>query len=146
MLYCADGDQLSSHDLTSDSFDYATEETSINGTFVNEHVNVQDDHYKLIREIGAASTILLKNTNKSQFSSLCVCLTVADGAPYIYPCLWTSARSRIWRFWVVMPARTRMVLTLVRTGVVTEGPLHSDGVAAVSFKYFMLLYLLSVLT
>lgn len=28
---------------------------------MNEHVDVQADHYKLIREIGAASTILLKN-------------------------------------------------------------------------------------
>lgn len=27
----------------------------------NEHVDVQDDHYKLVREIGAASTVLLKN-------------------------------------------------------------------------------------
>ncbi|EFP74047.2 uncharacterized protein PGTG_00003 [Puccinia graminis f. sp. tritici CRL 75-36-700-3] len=30
---------------------------------LNKHVNVQADHYKLIREIGAASTILLKNFN-----------------------------------------------------------------------------------
>ncbi|KAG6849374.1 hypothetical protein H0H93_008978 [Arthromyces matolae] len=29
----------------------------------NEHIDVQDDHYKLVREIGAASTVLLKNTN-----------------------------------------------------------------------------------
>ena len=28
---------------------------------VNGHVNVQDDHKTLIREIGAASTVLLKN-------------------------------------------------------------------------------------
>ncbi|BEI80764.1 hypothetical protein CcaverHIS002_0112930 [Cutaneotrichosporon cavernicola] len=27
----------------------------------NEHIDVQDDHYKLIRHIGAASTVLLKN-------------------------------------------------------------------------------------
>lgn len=27
----------------------------------NDHIDVQDDHYKLVREIGAASTILLKN-------------------------------------------------------------------------------------
>ncbi|KAI9626006.1 hypothetical protein H4Q26_015994 [Puccinia striiformis f. sp. tritici PST-130] len=30
---------------------------------LNKHVNVQADHYKLIREIGAASAILLKNVN-----------------------------------------------------------------------------------
>jgi len=30
---------------------------------LNQHVNVQADHHKLIREIGAASTILLKNVN-----------------------------------------------------------------------------------
>lgn len=49
------------------SFDYTTENTTVNGQLVNEHVNVQGDHYKLIREIGAASTILLKNTKNSQF-------------------------------------------------------------------------------
>lgn len=31
-------------------------------TQINEHVNVQDDHAALIREIGAKSTVLLKNT------------------------------------------------------------------------------------
>ncbi len=31
----------------------------------NEHVDVQEDHYKLVREIGAASTVLLKNTNNA---------------------------------------------------------------------------------
>ncbi|KAG0141967.1 hypothetical protein CROQUDRAFT_663111 [Cronartium quercuum f. sp. fusiforme G11] len=31
----------------------------------NEHVNVQAEHYKLIREIGAASTVLLKNVRQS---------------------------------------------------------------------------------
>ncbi|KAG2344292.1 glycoside hydrolase family 3 protein [Suillus weaverae] len=29
----------------------------------NKHVNVQADHYRLVREIGAAGTVLLKNTN-----------------------------------------------------------------------------------
>lgn len=29
----------------------------------NEHIDVQDDHYKLVREMGAASTVLLKNVN-----------------------------------------------------------------------------------
>ncbi|KAJ7475177.1 glycoside hydrolase family 3 protein [Mycena galericulata] len=38
-----------------DAFNPADEAT-------NEHVDVQDDHYKVVREIGAASTILLKNT------------------------------------------------------------------------------------
>jgi len=28
---------------------------------VNEHVNVQADHYKIVRQIGSASTVLLKN-------------------------------------------------------------------------------------
>jgi beta-glucosidase len=65
------------------SFDYTTEETSVNGVVVNEHVNVQGDHYKLIREIGAASTILLKNTNESQFLSLFVCSTVANSIPHL---------------------------------------------------------------
>ena len=60
------------HRFILNSFDYTTEETYVNGVLVNEHVNVQADHYKLIREIGAASTILLKNTNKGQFLSLCV--------------------------------------------------------------------------
>jgi beta-glucosidase len=34
-------------------------------TQVNWHVNVQDDHAALIREIGGASTVLLKNTNNA---------------------------------------------------------------------------------
>ncbi|OJA09073.1 hypothetical protein AZE42_06761 [Rhizopogon vesiculosus] len=29
----------------------------------NQHVNVQSDHYKLVRQIGAAGTVLLKNEN-----------------------------------------------------------------------------------
>ncbi|KAJ7445265.1 glycoside hydrolase superfamily [Mycena latifolia] len=45
------------------SFSQLTQATFLNGELVNEHINVQADHYKLIREIGAASTILLKNTN-----------------------------------------------------------------------------------
>ncbi|TVY80969.1 putative beta-glucosidase A [Lachnellula suecica] len=32
---------------------------------INEHVNVQADHKDLIREIGGASTVLLKNTNNA---------------------------------------------------------------------------------
>ncbi|KAJ6586023.1 glycoside hydrolase superfamily [Mycena capillaripes] len=32
---------------------------------IKNPVNVQADHYKLIRQIGAASTVLLKNTNKA---------------------------------------------------------------------------------
>ncbi|KAJ7451239.1 glycoside hydrolase superfamily [Mycena galericulata] len=47
------------------NFSQLTEATFLNGELVNEHVNVQDEHYKLIREIGAASTILLKNTNNA---------------------------------------------------------------------------------
>ncbi|EGG12872.1 family 3 glycoside hydrolase [Melampsora larici-populina 98AG31] len=31
----------------------------------NKHVNVQADHYKIIREIGSASIVLLKNVNKT---------------------------------------------------------------------------------
>ncbi|KAJ7182195.1 glycoside hydrolase superfamily [Mycena crocata] len=45
------------------NFSQLTQATFLNGERVNEHVNVQADHYKLIREIGAASTILLKNSN-----------------------------------------------------------------------------------
>ncbi|KIJ57390.1 glycoside hydrolase family 3 protein, partial [Sphaerobolus stellatus SS14] len=47
------------------NFDYNSQDTFIDGVLVNEHVNVQDDHYKLIREIGAASAVLLKNTNRT---------------------------------------------------------------------------------
>ncbi|EIN08756.1 hypothetical protein PUNSTDRAFT_120347 [Punctularia strigosozonata HHB-11173 SS5] len=43
------------------NFDQLTEATYLNGTLVNEHVNVQGDHYKLIRQIDGASTVLLKN-------------------------------------------------------------------------------------
>ncbi|ETW82695.1 glycoside hydrolase family 3 protein [Heterobasidion irregulare TC 32-1] len=49
-------------DFPAVNFDYNTEDTYLDGQLVNEHVNVQGDHYKLIREIGAASVVLLKNT------------------------------------------------------------------------------------
>ncbi|KAF8522644.1 glycoside hydrolase superfamily [Hysterangium stoloniferum] len=47
------------------NFDYTTEDTFSGGMLVNEHINVQADHYKLIREIGSASTVLLKNTHNA---------------------------------------------------------------------------------
>ncbi|KAF7335801.1 Fn3-like domain-containing protein [Mycena venus] len=47
------------------SFSQLTQDTFLNGELVNEHINVQGDHFKLIREIGAASTILLKNTKNA---------------------------------------------------------------------------------
>jgi beta-glucosidase-like glycosyl hydrolase len=31
----------------------------------NSHIDVQDDHYLLVREMGAASTVLLKNKNNA---------------------------------------------------------------------------------
>lgn len=47
------------------NFDYNTEDTYLNGQKVNEHKNVQGNHAALIREIDAASTILLKNTKNA---------------------------------------------------------------------------------
>lgn len=41
---------------------YFAERTS---TLINEHVDVRQEHGNLIRQIGAASTVLLKNTNKA---------------------------------------------------------------------------------
>ena len=32
-----------------------------NDPATNEHVDVQEDHFKVVREIGAAGTVLLKN-------------------------------------------------------------------------------------
>lgn len=32
-----------------------------NDPATNQHVDVQDDHFKVVREIGAAGTVLLKN-------------------------------------------------------------------------------------
>lgn len=73
-----------SEDYPEVNFSYLTEETYLNGVLVNEHVewvfsflwlyvggrlmlivmcSVQGDHYKVIREIGSASTVLLKNNN-----------------------------------------------------------------------------------
>lgn len=44
------------------NFNTNTEDTIMDGWVQNEHVNVQADHYKVIREIGSAGTVLLKNT------------------------------------------------------------------------------------
>jgi hypothetical protein len=48
---------------TLDTDGYQHPEAKEDYTQINWHVNVQDDHAKLIREIGGASTVLLKNTN-----------------------------------------------------------------------------------
>ncbi|TFK67249.1 hypothetical protein BDN72DRAFT_899133 [Pluteus cervinus] len=51
---------------------------------INRHVDVQADHWKLVRTIGAASTVLLKNTNNALplESSLRSLVTVgSDGGP-----------------------------------------------------------------
>ncbi|KAG1762842.1 glycoside hydrolase family 3 protein [Suillus occidentalis] len=45
-------------DITFDSGD-----SYFGGNLTDYHVNVQADHYKLVREIGAAGTVLLKNKN-----------------------------------------------------------------------------------
>ena len=50
--------------LGQDSPSYPT--TNFNAFFpdddaTNEHIDVQDDHYKLVRQLGAASAVLLKN-------------------------------------------------------------------------------------
>lgn len=47
------------------NFDYNTEDDYYEGQLVNEHVNVQGNHGQLIREIGSASTVLLKNTKNA---------------------------------------------------------------------------------
>ena len=48
-----------------DTFGYQHPEAMEDYTQINWHVNVQDDHAKLIREIGGASTVLLKNINNA---------------------------------------------------------------------------------
>ncbi|KAK4698909.1 beta-glucosidase, partial [Phenoliferia sp. Uapishka_3] len=45
------------------NFDANTEDTYYGGVLVNEHIDVQDDHRDIIREIGAASAVLLQNVN-----------------------------------------------------------------------------------
>nr|AFK65507.1 beta glucosidase [Glaciozyma antarctica] len=52
-------------DFPAVNFHQLTQDTYLNGELVNEHVNVQRDHRKLIREMGAASTVLLKNERKT---------------------------------------------------------------------------------
>lgn len=36
-----------------------------NDSATNAHIDVQADHYKIVREIGAAGAVLLKNTNSA---------------------------------------------------------------------------------
>jgi beta-glucosidase len=50
-------------DYPAPNYNQLTTATYYNGQLANEHVNVQADHYKLIREMGAASIVLLKNKN-----------------------------------------------------------------------------------
>ncbi|KAL9100005.1 MAG: hypothetical protein Q9163_004571 [Psora crenata] len=50
---------------TTDTFGYQHFFAKQGYTLINEHVDVRDEHATLIRQIGAASTVLLKNTNKT---------------------------------------------------------------------------------
>lgn len=49
----------------SDTYGYLHPEAQVDYQQVNFHINVQDDHASLIREIGGASTVLLKNVNNA---------------------------------------------------------------------------------
>ncbi|KAJ7714763.1 glycosyl hydrolase family 3 N terminal domain-containing protein [Mycena maculata] len=102
------------------NFSQLTEETYLNGELVKD---VQADHYKVIREIGAASTILLKNTDGT--------LPLSD---YGLRC---GAESG-WAQWPRMrPAHTRDVLGIWCTAnfpsstVVIEGILNYFNIASV---------------
>lgn len=37
----------------------------------NKHIDVQDDHYMVVREIGAAGAVLLKNVNSTLPLKIC---------------------------------------------------------------------------
>ena len=50
---------------TLDTYGYQHTAPQVNLRLVNEHVDVRDEHAALIREIGSASTVLLKNTNNA---------------------------------------------------------------------------------
>jgi len=47
------------------NFNYQTQDTDVNGVQANFHVNAQDDHAQLIRQIGGASAVLLKNVDNA---------------------------------------------------------------------------------
>jgi hypothetical protein len=55
---------FNSWNLNSTGLQYAQDPSSPIVT-INEHVNVQGNHKDVIRQIGSASTVLLKNTNKA---------------------------------------------------------------------------------
>ncbi|CAD6564454.1 MAG: hypothetical protein ASARMPRED_004420 [Alectoria sarmentosa] len=50
---------------TTNTFGYANFYADMGFTLINEHVDVRQEHGDLIREIGSASTVLLKNTNNA---------------------------------------------------------------------------------
>lgn len=50
---------------TSDTYGYQHYFATEDYTLINEHVDVRGEHRNLIRQIGSASTVLLKNTNNT---------------------------------------------------------------------------------
>ena len=52
-------------DYPKPNYNQLTFDTYYQGQLANEHIDVQADHYKIIREIGAASVIMLKNVNQT---------------------------------------------------------------------------------
>ncbi|KAM0718736.1 hypothetical protein Q7P37_005807 [Cladosporium fusiforme] len=53
------------HSWTKDTYNFEQFYVKKGWQKVNDHVNVRADHAALIRHVGAASTVLLKNTNKT---------------------------------------------------------------------------------
>ncbi|KAL8293049.1 hypothetical protein RQP46_000743 [Phenoliferia psychrophenolica] len=61
------------------SFYQLSQDTIVDDSLVNEHVDVQGNHREVIRTIGAASTVLLKNSNSTLPLSATAYRTLAVG-------------------------------------------------------------------
>ena len=57
----------------------------------NEHVDVQADHFKVVREIGAAGTVLLKNVDGALPLSKPKSIALIGASPPSHPSLLSSS-------------------------------------------------------
>ena len=71
----------------------------INDPATNAHVDVQADHFKVVREIGAAGTVLLKNVDGalplSKPKSIALIGASPPPPPHPFPPLLPAFRSRV---------------------------------------------------
>ena len=82
----------------------------------NEHVDVQDDHFEIVRQIGAAGAVLLKNTGSLPLSKPRSLILIGTSRSYVLQTCRNryllQATMRVLRLWALMDSRITVAMTV----------------------------------